>query len=220
MTYTLTPAQTAQLDTLTVAWSAAFGGQTQVFTEIVEIAGGFLFSIAQAKARYPTLTVDQIIEARTLAEEQIEDACDVAFVPRFTRASLSGDGSRLLSLPRSRVRTIRTVTDFGVTVDISATTVIAGHFASSLNYWTYGSGNLIVGFEHGYDSPPAAITQAALDLAGQSFGVGAFASIDPRAQSLVTDDGTLNFGGFASAYSFGLPSVDRAISQYREVALA
>src|SRR5215217_5884268 len=48
VTLTLTPTETALLDTLKVTWTASFGGQSQGFTDYVEVAGGFLFSLSQA----------------------------------------------------------------------------------------------------------------------------------------------------------------------------
>jgi hypothetical protein len=47
---TLTPAETALLDTLTVTWTATFAGQAQTFVDTVEVAGDVLFTIAEARA--------------------------------------------------------------------------------------------------------------------------------------------------------------------------
>jgi hypothetical protein len=77
-----------------------------------------------------------------------------------------------------------------------------------------GYGWSSVGFEHGMDRPPEPVRAAALDYA--RFLLTQDQSIDSRAERLVTDDGTLVFGGGAT----GLPSVDRVIDSYRLPAIA
>src|SRR5213082_2685096 len=70
-TYNVTAAQTALMDTWTLAWTSATKG---TLTSTVEIVGGFLFSTAQARkiaplddtVKYPTA---DIVAMRTTVEQ-------------------------------------------------------------------------------------------------------------------------------------------------------
>jgi hypothetical protein len=234
VTYTLTPAQTALLDTLTVAWTATFGGQAQAQADVIEIAGGVLFTIADARARAPLADMTgspaaysyssaTIVDARTWAEQEIEDACGAAFVPRYARETLVARGTRGIRLGHRRVRTIRTLSIDGTTVDagyLAALYVDAGTLMSFSRYayWPWGA-RLIIGYEHGYDTPPRAASVAALDLArDRLISDAGSATIDPRAERIITDDGTIALR--PGSDRFGLPSVDAAVASLREAMVA
>lgn len=226
VSYTLTPAQTATLDRLTVGWTATFSGQSQTFSEVVEVAGGVLFTLAQARALkpldnttdYPTA---RIVEARTMVETALEDACGVAFVPRYERRLVSGNGRSVLMLV-PRLRAIRSVSiddaDIGVTATGTIRVLPTGE-AYYPAWWDVGIGNLSVAFEHGHDYPPPRVSQAAL-LWTRSFLVRG--PIDDRTTQMTTDDGTsiLSVPGQRGAW-VGIPEVDAVIQQYSlSVALA
>jgi len=94
-TYNLTQAHTLLLDVLTVTWVSGTKG---TLTSVVEVVGGFLFSISELRAMLPdtktaqAITDDQIKQARIFAEQALEDEADVAFVPRYYRETFSGTG--------------------------------------------------------------------------------------------------------------------------------
>lgn len=218
-TYTLTPADTALLDILTVAWTATFGGQSQVFEDIVEVAGGVLFTLAQARAlsplgsttAYPTAT---IVEARTMVETALEDACGVAFVPRYRREVIAGSGSATMMLA-PKLRAIRSVTVDGVAVSAGTLTgirVLPSGLAYNPAGWTWGVANLDVAYEHGHDFPPPRVSQAAL-LWCKNFLVKG--PIDDRMTSMSSEDGTfaISVPGMRGAM-VGIPEVDAVIQQY------
>jgi hypothetical protein len=217
-TFQLTAAHTALLDRLTATWTS---GTLGTLTTVVEVVGDFLFTINEAhNAGLSTFTDDQIAGARTRVEQAIEDACGVAFVPRYDRATLNGDGTNLLRLGRPYLRRIRWastvisgVTTTLVPADLSVLSVSTAGFVSGYT-WPTGYGSVLVGFEHGMDRPPEPVRAAALDYA--RFLLTQDTSIDSRAERLVTDDGTLVFGSGAT----GLPSVDRVIDSYRIPAIA
>lgn len=218
-TYTLTPAQTTLLDTLTVAWTFTYGGQSQAITSYVEVAGGFLFTIAQARTVKPldntTLyTVAKIAEARTLAEQALEDACGVAFVPRYRRETVDGNGRDTLLL-KPRPRSIRSLTVGGTAVtgtDLTAIVVKPTGELYRAAGWTLGNGNVVIGYEHGHDLPPLRVGRACLLLAKLFLVDGPF---DDRATSISTEDGTFSLvtpGLRGSA--FGIPEVDAVVQRY------
>lgn len=219
VSYTVTPTHTALLDTWTVAWTATFGGQAQTFTDVVEVAGGVLFTLVQARAlkpldsltAYPTAA---IVEARTMVETALEEACGVAFVPRYGKALFSGSGSSTMLLP-PRIRSIRGASLDGVAIGqtgVDTMRVLPTGEAYYPGLWTSGFANYELAFEHGYDYPPPRVSQAAL-LWAKNFLVKG--PIDDRTTSVVSEDGTfaLSTPGMRGAM-VGIPEVDAVIQQY------
>jgi hypothetical protein len=217
-TFQLTAADTASLDRLTATWTSPTLG---TLTTVIEVVGDFLFTINEAhNAGLASYSDDQIAGARTRVEQAIEDACGLAFVPRYDRAMLNGDGTTLLRLGRPFLRRVRWastvtagVTTALLTTDLSMLSISTAGFVSGYT-WPSGYGNVLVGFEHGMDRPPETVRAAALDYA--RFLLTQDTSIDSRVTQLQTDDGTLVFGGGQT----GLPGVDRVIDQYRVPAIA
>jgi hypothetical protein len=224
VTLTLTPAETALLDTLEVTWTASFGGQAQEYVDFVEVAGGFLFGLNELLALKPatmTWTTAQMTDKRVVAEQTIEDACGRAFVPRYRRETLHGTGTNDLMLSRPDLRAIRevTVTTSGVGVAYTAPELAllglnpTGLVYSS-SYWPAGTGNITVGYEHGTEYPPARVSQAALILTRSLLVKG---PVDDRALGQATAGGDFSFGlatpGRGGSY-VGLPEVDATIDAY------
>lgn len=192
-TYTLTPTQTAQLDLLTVKWTATFG-QLQTMTSRVEIVGGFLFTVAEARALKPLGNAEMyplaaLLTARTLAEQTLEEVCNVAFVPRYRRERAIPVRHGHVRVKGRDIRAIRdlTVDDVALTVDeLAAITVpreftIAGVSKTGSRY--------VIGYEHGHDFPPEQARRIALRLAKRYL---VETPIDERASSMTTDDGTIS----------------------------
>jgi hypothetical protein len=213
-TFTLTTTHTANLDRLTVLWTSASLG---TLDSTVEIVGDFLFATAELDPLVPAATTDPEIQAaRTRVEQALEDACGVAFVPRYDRATVLGDGSSLLRVGRPYLRRVRwaSTSTLGLTTaltttDIAALTAVPYGFVTGGYRWTSGA-LVTVGFEHGMDRPPEPVRDYARFLLTQD------QSIDSRAERLQTDDGTLIFGGGQT----GLPAVDRVIDSYRVPTIA
>lgn len=228
VSFTLTPAQVPQLDRLTFRWTATFGGQPQTFTEIVEVAGDIFFTINQARTLKPldNLTLypeERIIEMRTAAEQAIENELGYALVPRYEQETVSADGwTTSLELAYPYLRAVRSVVVAGTPYSPSELATIAnsGAFLHLLRPWPRGHGTIVIGYEHGLDIGrlSGSLRLAALDLARHEliahYGSESSGGIDPRAERLVTDDGTLIFGG-AGGDPTPLPSVNRAITAHR-----
>jgi hypothetical protein len=215
-TFALTTAHTSVLDLLTATWTTSLLG---VDTSMVEIVGDFLFSIAQARALDPLgdtarYTTQMITDARTLAETALEDACGVAFVPRYRRESFSGIGMTQTMLGMPRVTASRSlqldgsdVTDLSTVVPIGSGTI---YYPAG---FTRGFGNYTVAYEHGWQSPPPRVTNAALLLARRYL---VDSPVSDRATSLTTDDGTTQFlvtAGVRQAV-FDIPEANAVVAQY------
>lgn len=219
VSYTLTPAQNDQLDLLTVTWDAEFGNQPQQFIDRVEVVGGVYFTIAEARQSSPlgdttSYPVQRIVEARAAAEQAIEEECGIAFVPRYARATVNGDNTYGVRLPWPAVRAVRWATVDGATRDVSTVSGGGSGYLFDSAWWPYGHNNIQVGYEHGFDEPPEGIKRAALQYARQILVDATSQSIDPRAERLITDDGTLVFGG-AGAGRFAALGVEQALAPYR-----
>lgn len=222
VSYTLTPAQTVPLDVLTVSWTATFGGQAQVFTDTVEVAGGVLFTIAQARAlnalsNATTYPAAAIAEARTYVESELEHACGVAFVERYRRETVNGSGGVNLMLSMPRVTAVRSVTLDGAAITVGELADIAPGPGGSLYNpagWTAGFSNYEVVYEHGYPDGAvrAAASQAALLWAKNHLVKG---PIDDRTTAFSTEDGTFSMAtpGIRGSVS-GIPAVDAFIQRY------
>jgi hypothetical protein len=220
-TYAVTASDTAMLDSWSVAWASTGKG---TLIDDYEIAGGFLFGLNQLGAVKlgqsgtiaGTYSAAQMAEVRVLVESAIEDACGVAFVPRYRVESVSGDGGTSVVLERAKVSAVRSVTVGGTAV----TDVSLSPYGTLYRRGGFGRGfqNVVVGYEHGWSSPPPRVSQAAMLLARRWLVDG---PIDDRATS-VSMEGvgtyTLATPGMRGSY-FGLPEVDQVVNQYEMNAL-
>jgi hypothetical protein len=219
-TYSLTTTHTALLDSLTVTWTSTLKG---TLVSRVEVVGGFLFSISDARAIAPlnnavTYSTESIADMRTTVETAIENACGVAFVPRYTHETVSGNGSREIML-RPVPRVIRSVTADGSAFSAGDLALISmgitGSMYSSGQSWAAGTNNVVVGYEHGYGVVPPEVKRAALILA-KMWLVGQRSPIDDRAATFnATEGGTYSLvvPGRNGSY-FGQPDVDAVIDRY------
>jgi hypothetical protein len=226
-TFNLTTTHTAALDKLQVTWTSSLKG---TLISYVEVVGGFLFGLAEIRAVTPIndtvnyLTAD-VVDTRTAVEQAIEQACGVAFVPRYALERYSGDGSNTLQLLHALPTSIRSVTITGVAftapqlADLTMTP--SGAIYSTLTYFTWGQNNIVAGYEHGYQEPPMEIRRAALALA-KMWLVGRRNPIDDRAITFNAgaDGGTYSLAvPGRSGSSFGHPDIDVAVDRYSRVSM-
>lgn len=214
-TFNLTTAYTSLLDRLTATWTTSLQGVDETTHEIV---GDFLFTIAQARAlsalsNATTYPAAAIAEARTYVESELEHACGVAFVPRYGKVTLSGNGRYTLLLP-PRATAVRSVTLDGVAVSTTDMRVMASGELYNPAGWTAGYANYVVAYEHGYSDGPErmAANRAALTWAKHELVKG---PIDDRTTAFSTEDGTFSMStpGIRGAIT-GIPAVDAFIGQY------
>lgn len=174
-TYTLSAAQTATLDTLSLAFTS---GTLGTITETVEVVGALLFTVADARAFDAALTEsrfpDAVIEdARARITDEFETICGVSFVPRYRLDTLSGTGYVNLALSRMKVSAIRAVeyrdagsaTWTAYSADDLSDIYIEDYgwiLRESRGSFVSGRRNLRVGYEHGFTTPPLDIKRAAL----------------------------------------------------------
>jgi hypothetical protein len=206
--FSLDVGDTALLDRLRVVWTSSAG----TLTSIVEVVGGFLITTGQLRALLPDETAhpdDRLREARIYAETELERALGFALVPRYTKQAMTVRRSSRLRL-RPYVRTVRSATVGGTPLgasDLSALVFEPGGYVNNYYWWT---GAVVVAYEHGLDADnplSSGANRAALSLAMDYLGADT-GGVDPRAERLITDDGTLVYGAGATG-PFGMPSVNQ-----------
>ncbi len=168
--FQLTPTDTAELNMLTLLWSATIAGAVQEITTHVEVRGARLFSIAQARRLRPldnttAFPVSRLVEARTAAEIALERHLEVAFAPTYFRAVLDGRDRTDLILPVTRPLTITAATVDGTTIDLDDLQLQSIGRIYREAGWTAGRGNVVITGTHGYAIPPPGVSRACLALA-------------------------------------------------------
>jgi hypothetical protein len=217
-TYTIPSTSLLQVDTLTEVWTGIVGGAPQAFGDVIEVAGDVLFTLAEFRAlgtgyanttNYPDRAV---LDIRTTVEQALEDACGVAFVPRYELETLNGVTGGLLPVKWAKVRAIRTVTVDTVAGTVADYVALREGMIYGSAYWSAGYGNVTVGYEHGHSTPPMRIKRAALILAKRWITPG---SADDRAINVSNETGTYAlFQAGVRGHLFDVPEVQAAVDQY------
>jgi len=235
-TYALTGDHTALLDRLTAVWASATqsGNSPARITQVYEVVGDWLFTIAEARAAhealieasYPDATIQA---ARERIAEWFEQICGVSFVERYRRVVASGDGTceLLLPAPAMRVSAVRRVEE-RTSGTQTWTALSAGDLADVLveptgllvrettGVWTLGRRNWRIAYEHGHEQVPEAIKLAALRVL--------VSQVIPSNHSDRMLSETNSLGTFRLAAPdarqwgrwFGLPLVDATLAEYSE----
>ena len=221
LAYTVAAGVLGALDTYVAVWSGTVSGSPWERRQELELCGGHLFEISDLRAfdpafadavRYPAAVVRA---ARTAAEQRLEQACRVAFTPRGRRLRAVGAGLARLEVPDNAVRSLLSASVGGTDLtpaELAAVTVREwGAFDRPAGYlWPLGSA-LALHYEHGQDSPPAPVAQAAMLLAREYLVRSVLSS---RATVEATDVGFFRVSVAGPDRPTGLPEVDAVIARF------
>lgn len=228
--YTYALAGQAALTELTVSWSATIASTAVVEVDQVEIVGGFFFSLREGRASDASLSDTnkypgtELIEKRVQVEQECEEICARAFVPRYRRITLSGGDTTDVILPDADVRTVRSAT-LAARYGQTPVALTAGQLAAlavlpdgTLRrtdglWWTGGDRNVVIEYEYGLSMPPQDLVQAALTRFRTRLNIGRSAVPD-RASSFTAQDGGTYRLTLPGAYSTGIPEVDAVYNRY------
>jgi hypothetical protein len=229
-TLPLTSAQTAVLNLLTATWTDA--GSGRVITSKHEIVGGYFFNLADARSSNNGDLTDAtkfpsplILTTRQEVEEEAEEICDVAFVPRYKRVILDGLATPEIVLPSHKIRTIRSVRIYtpagGTTFTALTATQLAGISVdddgmihrTDFGFFDEGRANIVIEYEHGHDAPPADVRKASLIRLRYSL-MQSISGVADRATSFTGENGQTYKLSVADAYRTGIPDVDAAYERY------
>lgn len=228
----------AQLGRLTVTWTGTVAGASLTETEVVDVVGGFFFTLAEARNSDVSLadtqkyTTDALAWARDATEAECELICDRSFVPRYVRQTLDGTGTSSLVLQgpgedRS-FRDFRTLRSLAVAPQVDETFVafstaeladVAVEFDGTMHrasgdIFTGGWRNVQAAYEYGLDAPiPADLKEAAL-IRFRTWLNLRRSGIPDRVTSYTAVDGGSYRLALPGAYATGIPDVDAVYSRY------
>ena len=214
---------------LTATFTIVDAAGTSTVSVPVQVVGRRTASIADCRRvkpldnpnRYP----DELIE-RTITEVELalEDACGVSFVPvERVNARMDGSGTLELFSRHARPQSVSaaSISDGVTTSTLSATEVAAivvdeeaGVLIRPTYSWNTGRRNVTLTGVFGYADVPGMVRQAVVEAVKYAL---VESRVDPRAVSLVNEDGTsamLVTAGMRSNL-FGLPSMNAVVMQYR-----
>ena len=222
---TLTAAQTANLDVLTAVWTDS--GDSSTTTTLHAVVGGVYFTVAEARSTDVSIdgrySAGAIIAARQDVEDEFESICGVAFVPRWSRVRLSGDGTGRLVLPDPMPRALRSIWVYNSSTTYTALTageLAACHLDPSGTIYRRDGGvfadgalNVVAEYEHGYAAPPAEIKRYAIKRLRQTLSESTSA-VPARATSFQVADAGVFRLATAGRYRTGDPDIDGALARY------
>lgn len=224
------------LELLTATWTATVGGVSRVETDHVEVVGGRLFTLAEARASDSSLsdtadyTTAELEVGRLETELEVERICDRAFFPQYQRVTLDGTGNWEVLLEHNGddrtagdITSIRSVymadridgTFTAFTADELAELVVTedGYLRRVTgDEWTEERSNVIVEYEYGFAYPPPDLKRWAMVRLRHWLNVHRSGTPD-RVISYSVDGATYRMAQ-PSAYTTGVPDIDAAYQGY------
>ena len=223
-TIALTASQTASCDLLTATWSVS---GTVLATTLHEVVGGVYVDVATIRATDTSLASTtlypsaKIIAQRAEVERMFESATGVAWVPRFSVKRYSGTGTTSLALDMPKLRRVawvRVYTDGDTYTSFTADELAAIPandagiaVRTDGEWWEPGVNNIEIGWEHGYDAPPADLRKAAIIATRMALNATA-TGIPDRSQTFqMVDGGTIVFEANGVT---GVKAIDSVLARY------
>lgn len=222
--YTFVLAPQAAVKSLKIVWTGTWAAAVQSMTTYAEIVGGYLFTLAEARAYdkaalasttdYPDAT---IAAARDGITDFFEQVTGVSFVPRYGRAVTDGMGYDLW-LPHRQLRTLLAGSVDGTALTVAQIADVEVYESGRMyrtDAWGWSSSPsrrvVVVGYEHGYLSVPWDVHQAALMYLKY---VLKSSDVSDRTVSWSNELGTFRQAVPGRQYPTGIPAVDAALGRY------
>jgi hypothetical protein len=159
----------------------------------------------------PTYPDAAITPNQALAEQVIEHACGVAFLPRQRTETLAATSSGFIHLTQPLARNVEALNDGTdwTPQQLATVTIHDGYITGT--HWTAGT-LVTVTYTHGYDTPPLRIRRAAM-IATRVWTTRG--PVDDRATQIAADGATVNLATPGLMHSVtGIPEVDATITQH------
>lgn len=227
-TYPLPAANTAVLDVLHAVWhDVTSGGDWHSYHRIV---GGFMFSIAEARAyddvlndsgKYPSI---DLAATRDEVEDEAEWICDRRFVPSYARVTVSGDGTDRIHTSCHDLRNVRAIS-VADSLAGAAVSLTAQELASCAllpggvilrtdgGIFTWGTNNVTIDLEYGLDAPDAMLAAAAITRL-RSRLLGPRTGLPERSREWTDPNGNHYVFTGPDALTTGIDSVDAVYARY------
>ncbi len=203
--------QLTEPDLLIAEWTDG----SSTYTTRAEVVGAFLASLKEIKEKLGEEgpSDERCASMREIASRSIEDACGVAFRPRYERIALSGTGDFALILPRPRVISLVSLAVDGEALSLEEVAVSPAGILEGPQPWRAGAA-IEVAYVHGHETFPAAALPVR-DLAAYLL-TPAPTDWDQRATSVSSEIGTYSLvtPGLRGAV-FPLPAVNAFVEEHR-----
>jgi hypothetical protein len=210
---------------LSITWAGSWGGSAQSIASQVEIVGGYLFTLAQARAYDAELANTtkhpdaEIRERRAGITDFFEQFCGISFVPRYARDVLDGDCD--LWLTHWPVTKLLAASIDGVALtggELAVATVYPhGRLYRSAGWWTTNPRQAVVEYEHGMAAVPWDIHQAALVYLRYTLTPS---NLSERTMSVSNELGTVRLAVANEKYPTSIPAVDAALLNHKQTAVS
>jgi len=219
----LTTTHTSQLDRLKVTWGGTAGSLAQSYVTELEVVGAHYATIPEIRDErgldnMTTFPLHLIRRVRDKWAQQIEDACGVAFVPRYERDVLRGDGTPYLALSKIRPLSLIAVTIDGVSQTLTDFTL---HDTGLIEYEgsvfpTSSTGpNVVVTYEHGFPNVPEDIRHEVVKAIRQEL-LRYVKDLPTDAISQAFPDGpTIRYSTPGTDRPTGILSLDAVLNRYK-----
>lgn len=175
---------------------------------------GHYFTLAELRASDRSFDVDvteeHLASARARAEELLEKACNVAFVPRTKTETLYGAGTGALLLSEYEVSAITTATLDAADLDVTTLKFRPWGRVSRTTVFPLDS-EVVITYTHGHTSVPEPVKQAALMLARE---YALPKTLPSRATAQTIGDNTYRLTIAGRDGTTGIPDVDSVIKEY------
>ncbi len=204
----LTTVEAATLDVLKATW---FDGAVQRAVTWHRTVGGFMFSIADLRAKIgmASYTTAELRDERDRITDLIERETGVCWSPTFDIERGTGH-NRLRHATRWRpLRAVRSLTLDGVAQSVAGFDLDtdAGLISGDIAF----AGWMVLGYEHGFDTPTASLRDAALIAAADRL-TRETSAISSRARSVTNDMGVSMQMSYAGPdHPTGIDEVDAVI---------
>lgn len=211
------PASLTALDVYDVVWTMP---DTTTRETRFELVGSFAFTIASLRAFDAELADAVAYPAQAIRDvrEQVEDrfaqAAKLSFTRRGRRETLDGTGREFLYVSEHRVNGVASAAIDDEAVDLANVVAYSrGKIVLSTGVWTWGLRNVDILYEHGYDTTPAPISDAARRYARYLIVEGVNKN-DERITGISTDVGFQRFSLADKDHPTGIPDVDAVLADY------
>jgi hypothetical protein len=222
--FKLEEAHTQDLITYYADWSGTLAGALITVRDVVEVVGGFYFSIPEARASHPDLASSVTYTTADLQAKRIEveQTCQAitgrSFVPRYNRVLMDGTGTECLILPDQDLRAVRSIKMAGraggtftafTTAEMGAVAALNSGVLcrDDGNVFTEGRQNVLVEYEYGLDMPPEGVRTQAMRHLRYLLNAGR-SGIPDRAISFTIQDGGVYRISTPGEVRTGIPDVD------------
>lgn len=222
-TAAITTTHTAQLDRLQITWTGTAGSLAQVYTQELEVAGGWYVTIPEVRGTRDLsdatkYTVAEIRSRRDEFERIAEHHCGQAFVPRYHSETFRGNGRSNLILKYPNLISI-----LSVTVDDVAQTVGDYELDEALGLvrtdgtrfpCPTGSGNNVtVEYTHGLTVCPVDVKEACLTYLRSKLTHVVAGLPNPQATEAIDGGRLMTFSSRGTDTPTGIPDVDDVLNR-------